>query len=107
MKIALVVTIISLSNPEKIPDVTIPVYYNNIQECNDQLDFLKRTVNAEELLDNEKNRMLRIFEERFFLYQNFGVSIIFYQHFLYYFDLTAQVNEYLLHQHVVEHNQTL
>tara|TARA_X000000950_G_scaffold262621_1_gene334080 strand:+ start:102 stop:362 length:261 start_codon:yes stop_codon:yes gene_type:complete len=60
IKVALVVTIISISNPEKAPDITIPVYYNNIQECNDQLDFLKKTVNAEELLDNEKNRMLRM-----------------------------------------------
>ena len=60
MKIALVVTIISLSNPEKIPDITIPVYYNNSKECNSQLDFLKETVNAKELLDNKKNRMLRM-----------------------------------------------
>ena len=60
MKIALVVTIISLSNPEKIPDITIPVYYNNAKECNSQLDFLKKTVNAQEFLDREKNRILRM-----------------------------------------------
>ena len=41
IKIALVVTIISLSNQEKPPDITIPVYYNNLKECNSQLDFLK------------------------------------------------------------------
>ena len=60
MKIALVVTIISLSNPEKIPDITIPVYYNNAKECNSQLDFLKETVNAQEFLVGEKNRILRM-----------------------------------------------
>ena len=60
MKIALVVTIISLSNPENIPDITIPVYYNNAKECNSQLDFLKETVNAQEFLDSEKNRILRM-----------------------------------------------
>ena len=60
MKIALVVTIISLSNPEEIPDITIPVYYNNAKECNSQLDFLKKTVNAQEFLDSEKNRILRM-----------------------------------------------
>ena len=60
MKIALVVTIISLSNPEKIPDITIPVYYNNAKECNIQLDFLKKTVNAQEFQDSEKNRILRM-----------------------------------------------
>ena len=60
MKIALVVTIISLSNPEKIPDITIPVYYNNANECNSQLDFLKETVNAQEFLDSKKNRILRM-----------------------------------------------
>ena len=60
MKIALVVTIISISNPEKVPNITIPVYYNNAQECDSQLDFLKDTVNAEEFLDGEKNRMIRM-----------------------------------------------
>ena len=60
MKIALVVTIISLSNPEKTPDITIPVYYNNAKECNTQLDFLKKTVNAQEFLGSEKNRILRM-----------------------------------------------
>ena len=60
IKIALVVTIISISNPEKAPDITIPVYYNNIEQCNKQLDFLKETVNAEELLDNKNNRVLRM-----------------------------------------------
>ena len=60
IKVALVVTIISISNPEKAPDITIPVYYNNTQECNSQLDFLKDTVNAEEFLDTKKNRIIRI-----------------------------------------------
>ena len=60
IKIALVVTIISLSNQEKPPDITIPVYYNNLKECNSQLDFLKETVNAEEFLDAEKNRIIRM-----------------------------------------------
>ena len=47
IKIALVVTIVSISSPEKVPDITIPVYYNNIEQCNNQLDFLKETVNAD------------------------------------------------------------
>ena len=44
IKIALVVTIISISNPEKPPEVTIPVYYNDAKQCDEQLDFLKKTV---------------------------------------------------------------
>ena len=60
MKIALVVTIISLSNPEKVPNITIPVYYNDLEQCNNQLDFLKETVNADELIDDKKNRILRM-----------------------------------------------
>ena len=54
IKIALVVTIISISNPEKVPDITIPVYYNDLEQCNNQLDFLKETVNADELIDDKK-----------------------------------------------------
>ena len=42
IKIALVVTIISISNPEKPPEVTIPVYYNDAKQCDEQLDFLKK-----------------------------------------------------------------
>ena len=60
IKIALVVTIISISNPEKVPDITIPVYYNDLEQCNNQLDFLKETVNADELIDDKKNRILRM-----------------------------------------------
>ncbi len=60
IKIALVVTIISISNPEKPPEVTIPVYYNDAKQCDEQLDFLKKTVNAEELSDSKNNRTLRM-----------------------------------------------
>ena len=60
IKVALVVTIISISNPNKAPDLTIPAYYKNTEECNNQLDFLKESINAEEILDSKKNRMLRI-----------------------------------------------
>ena len=60
IKIALVVTIISISNPEKVPEITIPVYYKDFEQCNEQLDFLKKTVNAEELLDSKNNRMIRM-----------------------------------------------
>ena len=55
----IVVTIISISNPEKVPDITIPVYYNDLEQCNNQLDFLKETVNADELIDDKKNRIYR------------------------------------------------
>ena len=60
IKIALVVTIISITNQEKTPDITIPAYYNDIKECDKQLDFLKETVNGKELLDSSKNRMIRM-----------------------------------------------
>ena len=60
IKIALVVTIISITNQEKTPDITIPAYYNDADECNNQLDFLKETVNGTELTDSNKNRMIRM-----------------------------------------------
>ena len=65
IKIALVVTIISIPNPEKVPDITIPVYYDTLEQCNNQLDFLKDTVNAEEITNGKNNRTLRMLNREY------------------------------------------
>ena len=46
IKVALVVTIVSMGNLGIAPDVSIPVYYDNHETCNKQLDSLKQDVNA-------------------------------------------------------------
>ena len=58
LKIALAITIVSISNPEKPPEITIPVFYSSLEECNNQLDFLKTEVNAIEIKDKEQKKAL-------------------------------------------------
>ena len=60
IKVALVVTIVSIGNPDKAPDISIPVYYDSLEKCNEQLDSLKDDVNAIEMTDSKNNRFLRI-----------------------------------------------
>ena len=70
LKIALAITIVSISNPEKPPEITIPVFYSSLEECNNQLDFLKAEVNAIEIKDKENNRILRL-ENREYHHRNY------------------------------------
>tara|TARA_B100001741_G_C16243931_1_gene455326 strand:+ start:176 stop:430 length:255 start_codon:yes stop_codon:yes gene_type:complete len=60
IKVALVVTIVSIGNLGKAPDVSIPVYYDNLKTCNKQLDSLKQDVNAIEITNSKNNRVLRM-----------------------------------------------
>ena len=70
LKIALAITIVSISNPEKPPEITIPVFYSSLEECNKQLDFLKTEINATEIIDKENNRILRL-ENREYHHRNY------------------------------------
>ena len=60
IKVALVITIVSMGNLDKAPDISVPVYYDSIERCNQQLDSLKQDVNATELIDSNNNRVLRM-----------------------------------------------
>ena len=70
MKFALVLTIVSIGNPEKVPDISVPVYYNTVEDCNKQLDFIKEQVNASEVLDSQNNRLLKM-ENREYHHRNY------------------------------------
>tara|TARA_B100000029_G_scaffold283186_1_gene277075 strand:- start:391 stop:645 length:255 start_codon:yes stop_codon:yes gene_type:complete len=60
IKVALVITIVYMGDLGKAPDVSIPVYYDSLEKCNQQLDSLKPDVNATELTDSNNNRVLRM-----------------------------------------------
>ena len=70
LKTALVISIISIINPEKAPEISIPVYYKDKESCNKQLDLLKEEVNAEEITDSNGDRVLKL-ENREFHHRNY------------------------------------
>ena len=78
IKVALVIAIISISNTEKAPDISIPVYYDSIEECDKQLDSLKAVVNASEMVDKKNNRILmmenREYHHRSYIYWSCTVT---------------------------------
>ena len=55
LKVALIVLTVSISNPEQPPDISLPVFYNSVTECHNQLDELKKDINAIETVDNNNN----------------------------------------------------
>ena len=65
IKVALVITMVSINNSDKPPDISIPVYYENLEECNKQLEFLKETVNATDILDSNNNRVLKMLNREY------------------------------------------
>ena len=70
IKIALIVSVISIANPGKAPNVDVATFYDSLQECHNRLDELKTEVNAIEITDNEKNRFLRL-ENREYHHRNY------------------------------------
>ena len=61
LKVALIVLTVSISNPEQPPDISLPVFYNSVTECHNQLDELKKDINAIETVDNNNNRLLKLY----------------------------------------------
>lgn len=61
IKVALIVIVISISNPEQPPDVSLPVFYKSMQECHNQMDELKNNINAIDAFDNNNNRILKLY----------------------------------------------
>ena len=60
-KIALIVITVSISNPEKPPDISIPVFYKTMKDCHNQMDKLVDNINAIEAFDNNNNRILKLY----------------------------------------------
>ena len=61
LKVALIVLTVSISNPEQPPDISLPIFYNSITECQNQLDELKKDINAIEIFDKNNNRLLKFY----------------------------------------------
>ena len=70
IKVALTITIISITNPEKAPEISIAKFYDNMNKCYQQLDVLKNEVNADSIIDQNKNRVLRL-ENREYHHRNY------------------------------------
>ena len=61
VKVALVISVVYMGSLSKSPDITIPAYYKNLEECHQQLDSLKEDlVDASDIFDSNNNRVLRI-----------------------------------------------
>ncbi len=70
LKTALLISIISITNPKKAPEISISAYYKDQKACYKQLDILKKEINAEEIIDKKGNRVLRL-ENREYHHRNY------------------------------------
>ena len=59
-KVALIVVITYISNPEKSPNISLTGLYKDIKSCHSVMDELVKNINAVEDLDTEKNRLLKL-----------------------------------------------
>lgn len=60
IKIALIVIVTSSVNLSKIPNISITNFYDDISSCNSALDNIKLNLNTDDLLDENKNRFLKM-----------------------------------------------
>ena len=65
IKTALVIVITSVSNPQKAPDISVPIFYDSAEACQDQMDKLKENINAIEFFDNNNKRMLKFYNREY------------------------------------------
>ena len=60
IKIALLMIVTSIADTSKVPDVSVTGLYKDIKTCNKVLDDIKLSFEVEDLLDNKKNRFLKM-----------------------------------------------
>ena len=60
LKVALIVVIISHSDPKTPPNVSLSALYDNMNDCNVVLKQLVNNINAIETNDPNGNRMLKL-----------------------------------------------
>ena len=60
IKFALIITTISIANLQNPPEITIPAYYNTLDDCNNRLNSIQAEINADILIDNNKNKVIRL-----------------------------------------------
>ena len=62
--VALVVVVTSISNPKDSPNVSIPIMYENMEQCQNQLDKIKTSINALEFSDESNSRSLKMYNRQ-------------------------------------------
>ena len=70
VKTALIITIISITSPERAPETSVAKFYDNMDKCQQQLDVLREEVNADSIIDQNKKRVLRL-ENREYHHRNY------------------------------------
>ena len=60
VKIALIVIVTSSVNLSNIPNISITNFYDDIKSCNSALESIKLNLNTDDLLDENKNRYLKM-----------------------------------------------
>tara|TARA_Y100000589_G_C26584191_1_gene399655 strand:+ start:237 stop:485 length:249 start_codon:yes stop_codon:yes gene_type:complete len=60
IKVALIVVFTSFSNADKAPDVDISNFYKTMAECQNDLDQIKNSLNAQEVTIDGENRVLKL-----------------------------------------------
>ena len=60
IKVALLVIVTSSMNFKEIPDVAVTGFYKDFNTCHTVMDNIKKSLNAEEFLDKNKVRYLKL-----------------------------------------------
>ena len=64
-KFALIVVVVFISKPEKQPSITFSALYDDINSCHQVMDQLVKNINAEEGLDKNGDRILRLYNREY------------------------------------------
>ena len=60
INVALILVFTSFSSPDNVPEVSISNFYKTMSECQNQLEQIKSSVNAEEVTIDDENRALKL-----------------------------------------------
>ena len=54
IKVALIIVFVSLSKPDMVPEITVYDFYSKLSECEKELEDIKKNLNTEEIIVNNK-----------------------------------------------------
>ncbi|MAH88577.1 MAG: hypothetical protein CMJ06_00775 [Pelagibacterales bacterium] len=60
LKVALIIMVISKVDLNKIPNISVTDFYEDINSCNLAMDNIKLSLNTEDLFDENQNRYLKM-----------------------------------------------
>ena len=60
IKVALLVIVTSSMNFKEVPNVSVTVFYKDIESCYKVMDNIRESLNTEEIFDNNKTRYLKL-----------------------------------------------